>query len=126
MTYTWTEAPDVNPMLKAPGGHLDGLVLRRYALVLGDPMVGALVLEGTKTQLSLFVDMLHILLRRDPLEDLALTVAQQVATSAKCPSDPEGDSSVDVVDQVARDVSLAVVAALKTAGYLTPPTPGVT
>jgi len=52
MTYTWTEAPHVNARLIAPGPCLGGHVIRRYALVLGDPDFGALILEGTKHQLG--------------------------------------------------------------------------
>jgi len=126
MKYTWTETPHVRARLIAPGGHLDGIVLRQHAFVLGDPEVSALVVEGTRRQLGLFADELHAVLLQDPHEALALAAAERVGYCNKGRFGPSVDGSHLLVDQVARDVSLAVVAELKGAGYLTPPDPGVT
>jgi len=121
MKYTWAEAPHINARLIAPGGHLDGHVLRRHALVLGDPEVGALVVEGTRRQLGLFADSLDAILLLDPHESLALAVAERIAERTKNSYDPEIDGSSDLINDVTREVSLAVLAELKGAGYLTSP-----
>jgi len=127
MKYTWTEAPHVNARLIAPGGHLDGIVLRQHALVLGDPDVGALVVEGTKVRLAEFADSLHIVLLHDPHDDLAKAVADRVVNTADgLFDDPSDESARSLARRVAMEVSRAVVAELKEAGYLTPPDPGVT
>jgi len=57
---------------------------------------------------------------------LALAEAARIAERTKDSYDPELDGSNDLIDHVTLEVSLAVLAELKTAGYLTPPDPGVT
>jgi len=126
MKYTWTETPHVSARLWPPGSRLGVSTLGNFAFVLGDPEVGALIVEGTKVQLAEFADSLHVILMRDPHKELALAVAERVFSAAKGGSTPAVDCSHDLAHRLARDVSLAVVAELKTAGYLTPPTPGVT
>ena len=120
MKYTWTETPHVSARLIAPGGHLDGIVLRRYALVLGDPHLDALVVEGTKVQLAEFADSLHVVLLHDPHEDLAKAVADRIVNTADgLFDDPSVDSARALAHRVAMEVSLAVVAEFRSVGYLT-------